>query len=175
MENKNALEKFQKFFTAFRILVTIWNAIMVCYHHFGIGIDGWTSIVFQLTALGMEYLLAYPYERALVYIDRMINDKTRFVGWPKKEFIRFFGKSTSYMIIFAALYLTTYWLRLQFFYQIHWGVEISELNQSMVNMYWFTLLAGPALGFFVVWRKKRNKKKAEIKRQKEKRFFDTKW
>jgi len=175
MDNKNTLEKFRKFFTAFRILVTVWNAIIVCYHHFWIGIDGWTSIVFQLTALGMEYLLAYPYEKTLVYIDRKINDRTRFVGFPKKEFIRFFSKSGLYMILFAVLYLTTYWLRLQFFYQINWGVELSEFNQSMVNMYWFTLFAGPAIGFFLVWWKKRNKRNAGKRRYNKKTYINTEW
>ncbi len=165
MENKKIGKIFGKFFTAFRILVTIWNAIAVCYHHFWIGIDVWTSIVFQFTALGMEYLLAYPYETILVYIDRQINEKTKFVAFPKKEFIRFFSKSGLYIILFAVLYMTTYWLRLEFFYQINWGIKMNNINQSMTNMYWFTLFLGPVIGFFIVWRKKRKKKKQRQNRR----------
>ena len=163
----NFWERLSKWFTVTRVIITFWNLLAFCYHFFVIGIGSWTSIIIQLTAIVTEYLVSGPYERLLLWSNNKINDKTMYIPYPQKFFIKVFSKYIVFTLIFASIYNIMYYLRLEFFYQIDWGIDINQLNKSMFNMLWFTLIVGPAMGIIVVERKKRKRNMRLRKRHKE--------
>jgi hypothetical protein len=154
----NFWERLSKWFTVSRVIVTFWNLVALCYHFFYIGIDSWTSIIIQITAAITEYLVCGPYERLLLWSNNKINDKTmEIMSFPLKILIKLFGKIIAFTAIFYLIYNTMYLLRLEFFYRIDWGIDIEQLNKSMINMVWFTFITGPLMGAIVIERKKRKR------------------
>lgn len=148
-------KKLAKWFTVSRVLITCWNTIAFCYHFFVIGFDSQTSIVIQVTALITEYLVSGPYERMLLWSNKKINATILEIPFVEELFIKFFTKVITFTLIFALVYHSTYYLRLQAFQLIDFGVDAQQLMKTMINMVWFTSIAGPIMGFLVIWRKKK--------------------
>lgn len=144
-----------KWFTVSRVLITFWNSIAFCYHFFVIGFDSQTSIIIQITALIIEYMVSGPYERMLLWSNRTINKRTRNTPFGVTLIIKFFAKIVVFTCIFTLVYYSTYYVRLQAFELIDFGVNAQQLTKSMINMVWFSSIAGPIMGFIVIWRKKK--------------------
>lgn len=159
--------KFKKFWknlctlTVSKVIVTVWNGLALCYHWFFIGFDFKTSNILQLTAWIMEFLLCNWYENMLVNQNKKTNEKTKKLSWPLRDVKRFLIKYVMFLGIFTLVYVTTYYIRLKFFYAIDFGVTEQKLIESMRNMLLFTPIAGPIMGLLVIQRKKRIKRKEE--------------
>lgn len=156
--------KVGKWFTVSRVLITCWNTIAFCYHFFVIGFDSQTSIVIQVTALITEYLVSGPYERILLWSNKKINETILQIPFIWDLFIKFFIKIIGFTLIFACVYHSTYYLRLQAFQWIDFGVDAQQLMKTMINMVWFTCTAGPIMGFIVIWRKKKKREQSAHKK-----------
>ncbi len=144
---------FVTWFTVSRVIVTFWNGISFFYHFLWIGINPWTSLIIQGSALIIEYFLCGWYERKLIWSNNKIEEKTMFV--PLRGFKRIILKYIAFTIIFISVYVSTYCLRLGFFYFINFGVNINQLHASLINMVWLTSISAPIMGAFVIERKKR--------------------
>ena len=142
-------ERFIRWFTISRGIVTIWNIIALFYHCIWIGIPIWTSLIIQSTALIMEYLLCGWYEHMLLWSNKKINATILFI------FARVITKYIIFTSIFVCIYVSTYYLRLEFFYLIDFGINIHQLEKSINNMVIFSLIMGPLMGTIVIARKKR--------------------
>lgn len=144
---------FITWFTISRVIVTFWNGISFFYHFLWIGINPWISLTIQGSSLIIEYFLCGWYERTLIWSNNKIDGKTMFV--PLRVFKRIILKYISFTIIFISVYVSTYCLRLGFFYFIDFGVNIAQLQASLINMVWLTLISAPIMGAVVIERKKR--------------------
>lgn len=162
-ENKKFWKNFFNL-TVSKVIVTVWNGIALCYHWFVIGFDFKTSIILQLTAWIMEYLLCDWYENMLIKQNQKIDEKTKFIRWPWRAIKRFLIKYVVFLGVFTLVYLTTYYIRLKFFYAIDFGVNDQKFIESMRNMLVFTPIAGPIMGIMVIIRKKRLRQKADENR-----------
>jgi hypothetical protein len=152
---KKIKERFIAWFTVSRVIITIWNAFAYCYHYFFIGIDPLTSLILQGTGLIIEYWVAGYYEDLLLWSNEKINDKTIFVKFFFFKMLkRIVLKYMAYVGIFILIYLSTYFLRMGFFYLIDFGVDLQHFERSMHNMIWFTPLAAPSMAIIVIARKK---------------------
>ncbi len=148
---KKIWNKIYNWFTISRVIITIWNIVAFMYHYFFIGMLSETSILIQTTALIMEYILCGPYEKWLLSSNKKINRMT------KKKSIRLTAKYVVFTVIFGLIYGTAYYVRLEFFYIIHWGVTKPQIDQSMINMVWFTIGIGGVMGQFVLLKKRKKK------------------
>lgn len=149
---KNFWKRLVTWFTISRVLITFWNLIAFSYHFFIIGIDSQTSVIIQITALMTEYLVSGPYEQMLIWSNKKINEKIINIAY----FSKIFTKTIVFIGIFAVIYYTTYYLRLKFFTLIEFGVDSVQLTKTMINMFWFTITAGPIMGYIVIWRKNKH-------------------
>lgn len=144
-------------FTVSKVIITVWNGIAFCYHVWFIGFDLWTSLILQGTAFIMEYLLCEWYEKMLIKSNKKINQQTEFITWPLQILKRGIKKYVTFTGIFILVYVTTYYLRLKFFYLIDFGVNQHKLEQSIINMLYFTPIGAPIMAILVIERKKKKK------------------
>jgi len=151
-------EKIKDWFTVSRVLVTVGNIIFFCYHVFWIGIDGYVSIIIQIIALLMEYLVSGIYEKLLLRSNRKINEWTRRIK-RAKLIVQIPIKTIVFTGCFLLVYISIYYIRLQFFYQISWGITHAQVVEGIRNAIVFSPIFGIMMGSIVVWRKKRNLKK----------------
>ncbi len=155
---KSFWKKVSDWFTVSRVLITFWNVIAFCYHFFYIGIGSWASIIIQISAILTEYLVSGPYEQLLLWSNIVINTKTLKLSSWRKTTVKIVSKYLIFAVIFGIIYGTTYYIRLEFFHLVNWGVDFRQLNKSMINMGWFTLVAGPLMGVVVLKRKEKRRK-----------------
>ena len=149
---------FTEWFTVSRVLVTIGNLLFFCYHFFWIGIDGYVSVIIQVIALIVEYLVSGIYEKLLLKSNRKINELTRRIK-KRKWIAQLPSKTFLYISCFLAIYISTYFLRLYVFYLIGWGMTYENMIESMRNSFIVSPVLGIVMGSIVIWRKKRNLKK----------------
>lgn len=149
---------FKEWITVSRVLVTVGNIAFFCYHFFQIGIDGYVSVIIQIIALIIEYLVSGIYERLLLKGNRKINELTRHIK-KRKWIAQLPSKTFLYISCFLAIYISTYFLRLYIFYLIGWGISYNNMIESMRNSFIASPVLGTIMGSIVVWRKKRNLKK----------------
>lgn len=161
-KKKNVWKWFSHYFTITRVLETAWNGVAFSYHFFWLGIGTWTSGFIQLSALLTEYLMTGFYERLVLLSNIWINNKT-MIGRNKYR-KRFLMKSSIFMAIFIGIFVSTYFLRLWIFYLIGWGITIEQFYTAMLNTIPVTIIGGPLMGYLLVWRRKR-KKKRELKKR----------
>lgn len=148
-------------FTVSKVIITVWNGIAFCYHLWFIGFNPWTSLILQGTAFIMEYLLCEWYEKMLIQSNNKINKETKLTAWPLRILERGIKKYVTFTGIFILVYVTTYYLRLEFFYFIDFGVDQHKLEQSIIYMLCFTPIAAPIMAILVIERKKKKKRMEE--------------
>jgi DMSO/TMAO reductase YedYZ heme-binding membrane subunit len=149
---------FKEWFTVSRVLVTVGNIVFFCYHFFWIGIDGYVSVIIQIIALIIEYLVSGIYEKLLLRSNRKINELTRRIK-KRKWLVQLPTKTLLYIFCFLGIYISTYFLRLYFFYLVEWGMTYDHMIESMRNSLMASPILGIIMGSIVVWRKKKNLKK----------------
>lgn len=143
--------KVKKWFTVSRFIITFWNCVIFSYHFFFIGFDTQTTIVIQLSALITEYLVSGFYEKWLIWSDKKINEK---ITGKWVQFKQIIIKYITYTAIFVCVFGSTYYLRLEFFYRIGFDVSPAQFKESIINMFFFTLVAGPIMAILVIKGKK---------------------
>ncbi len=149
---------FAKGFTISMVLVTIANVFFFFYHFFWIGIDGYVSVIIQLIALTIEYLVSGIYEKLLLKGNRKVNKLTRHIK-KRKWIVHLPAKILLYISCFLAVYISTYLLRLYFFYLIGWGMTYDNIVEGTRNALIAAPVLGTIMGAIVMWRKKKNLKK----------------
>src|SRR5574344_1980530 len=93
---------FAKGFTISMVLVTIANVFFFFYHFFWIGIDGYVSVIIQLIALTIEYLVSGIYEKLLLKGNRKVNKLTRHIK-KRKWIVHLPAKILLYISCFLAV------------------------------------------------------------------------
>lgn len=156
-EKYNLWERLHRWFIVSRVIVTFWNMLAFCYHYFFIGINFWTSILIQIIALTIEYTICGWYENMLIWSNNKINNKTRHLAFYQTIIIRLLGKFIVYTILFALIYDTSYYLRLEFFHLIGWHLNFQQFSESIYNMILITPIYGPIMGSIVIARKKKKR------------------
>ena len=116
--------------------------------------EKWPSVIMQIVALFTEYLVCRFYERKIIAINDRIEKKN--ISVPKKRFLKY----GMFMITFILIYVPLYFIRLWFFHSvIHWGIRENQFEMAMINTIPVALTIGPMLGFVVIWRRKKRKRK----------------
>lgn len=150
------LRKLRAWLTVSRVLITIGNILFFCYHFFWIGINGYSSIIMQIIALLTEYLVSGWYEKILLQSNRKINEYTRHYMKKQKWMLHIPIKWIVFTTCFLVVYISIYYLRLQFFYSvIHWGITAEQVEKGLRNALIAAPVLGPIMGSIVIWRKKK--------------------
>ncbi len=145
------------------LIIILGNAAFLCYHLFWIGINPWTGTILQVSAFFIEYLVSSRYEKLIIKSNRKVNEWTRFIK-RGKLFIQIPVKAILFLGCFLLIYISVYYLRLEFFCNlVHWGVTQEQLVHSMQNAIMASPIFGIAMGFGLI-RKTKEKHKKERKK-----------
>ena len=141
------------------LIIVLGNVVFLCYHLFWIGINLSTGIILQLSAFFIEYLVSSRYEKLIMKSNRKVNEWTRFVK-RRKLFVQRPIKAILFIGCFLLIYISAYYLRLQFFCNfVHWGITQEQLVHSIQNALIASPIFGIAMGFGLIKKTKEKRKK----------------
>lgn len=146
---KDKLFNIKKWINITVIFITLWNIATFYHHYYTIGITDSKFIIIHIIGMMIEYSVSGYYRRLIVFGDTKINNR-----YKNSFFRKTIAKTITYISVFIIIYATVYYLRLQFFSSIDWGISMLQVKKSMIFMFLFSLVAGPIMGYLVIKEKK---------------------